>query len=81
MTCHQFSAKLLFEPLLGYCQLDPHEQTSVNFQSKYKTFVYENESENIVCEMAAILSRGDELTHSGLVTPYGDKDLGPHWLR
>ena len=21
------------------------------------------------------------LTHSGLVTPYGDRDLGEHWLR
>ena len=21
------------------------------------------------------------LTHCGLVTPYGDTDLGPHWLR
>ena len=27
------------------------------------------------------LSRADELTHWGLVTPYGDKDLGRHWLR
>ena len=24
---------------------------------------------------------GDELTHCGLVTPYGDRDLGQHWLR
>ena len=23
----------------------------------------------------------DELTHCGLVTPYGDKDLGQYWLR
>ena len=23
----------------------------------------------------------DELTHWGLVTPYGDRDLGQHWLR
>ena len=22
-----------------------------------------------------------ELTHCGLVTPYGDRDLGQHWLR
>ena len=25
--------------------------------------------------------RGDQLTHCGLVTPYGDRDLGQHWLR
>ena len=24
---------------------------------------------------------GNKLTHSGLVTPYGDRDLGQHWLR
>ena len=23
----------------------------------------------------------DELTHCGLMTLYGDKDLGQHWLR
>ena len=23
----------------------------------------------------------NELTHWGLVTPYGDSDLGQHWLR
>ena len=26
-----FGAKPLFEPVLGYCQLDPLEQTSVKF--------------------------------------------------
>ena len=25
--------------------------------------------------------RLDELTHCGLMTPYGDIDLGQHWLR
>ena len=30
--------KPLSKPMLGYCQLDPKEQTSVKFQSKYKTF-------------------------------------------
>ena len=24
---------------------------------------------------------GTNLTHWGLVTPYGDRDLGQHWLR
>ena len=30
----------------------------MKFESKYKFFVHENTSENIVCEMAAILSGG-----------------------
>ena len=32
-------------------------------------------------KLAAILSRGDELTHFGLVTPYDDINLVQHWLR
>ena len=27
----------------------------MKFQSKYKTFIHENASENIICEMVAIL--------------------------
>ena len=42
--------------MLGYCQLAPKEQTLVKFQSKYKIFIHENATENIVCDMAAILS-------------------------
>ena len=40
MACHLFGAKLLPEPILTYCQLDPKEkeQTSVKFKSKYKKF-------------------------------------------
>ena len=38
MACHLFGAKPLSKPMLGYCQLDPLEQTSVKFSPKYKTF-------------------------------------------
>ena len=39
MTCRLFGAKSLSAPMLGYCQLDPWEQTSVIFfLSKYKNF-------------------------------------------
>ena len=58
MACRLFGAKPLSKPMLDYCQLDPQEQTSMTFWSKYKLFIHENASENIVCEMAAILSRG-----------------------
>ena len=37
MACRPFGAKLSSKPMLGYCQLDPSEQTSVKFQSKYQT--------------------------------------------
>ena len=38
MACRLFGAKPLSKPMLGYCQLDHWEQTSVKFWSKYKTF-------------------------------------------
>ena len=38
MACRLFGTKPLPEPMLTYCQLDPWEQTSVEIESKYKTF-------------------------------------------
>ena len=38
MACRLFGAKPLSKPTVGYCQLDPKEQTSVKFWSQYKTF-------------------------------------------
>ena len=35
----------------------------MKFESKYKIFIQLNASENVVCEMAVSLSRGDELMH------------------
>ena len=61
LACRLFGAKPLSKPMLGCCQLDPKEQkeqTSVKFHSKYKLFIQENACEYIVCEMAAIFSRG-----------------------
>ena len=66
MACRLFGAKPLSKPMLGYSQLDPLEQTSVQFFQNTKLFIQENAFENIVSEMAAILSRGrwDELSTS-----------------
>ena len=38
MACRLFGAKPLPEPMLTFCQLDPLEQTSVKFESKYEIF-------------------------------------------
>ena len=38
MACRLFGAKSLSKQMLGYCQLDLWEQTSVKLWSKYKTF-------------------------------------------
>ena len=47
MACYLFGAWPLSKPMLGYGQLDPQELSS-----------HENASENVACELAAILSRG-----------------------
>ena len=38
MAHRLFGAEPLSKPVLGYCQLDPQEQTSMIFESKYKAF-------------------------------------------
>ena len=64
MGCHLSGAKPLPEPILPYCKLDHWEQTSVKFELKLnKIVIRENAFESVVCEMEAILSRGDELTY------------------
>ena len=58
MACRLVGAKPLPDPMLTFCQLDPQEQTTVKFESKCKKkSIDENAFENVVCEMAAILSR------------------------
>ena len=57
MACRLFGAKPISKPALAYYQFDPRER----FNQNSKLSIHENASENIVCEMAAILSRGDEL--------------------
>ena len=39
MACRLFGTKPLFKPILGYCQLDPLEQT---FNQNRKLFIHEN---------------------------------------
>ena len=57
MACRPFGAKPLSESMMTYCQLDPKEHISMKYYLKFKIFIQENARENIVCEMAAILSR------------------------
>ena len=56
MACRLVGAKPLFKPMQPYRQLDPKENISVNFYSKFKSFVQGNALESVIYEMAAILS-------------------------
>ena len=57
MACRLIGAKPLSEPMLDYCQLDPCEHISVKSNQNTTIFIEENARENVVCEMAFILSR------------------------
>ena len=57
MACRPDGARPLSEPLLPYCLMDPWEQTSMNVNRNSYIFIHENALGNVVCEMAANLSR------------------------
>ena len=57
MACRLFSDKLLPEAMMTYCVLGPQEQTSVEFESKYKLFLTFFVFQNAVRKMVAILFR------------------------
>ena len=67
--------------LLLYCQLDLRSKLQWNFNRDSGTFTQENAFEYVACKIVAICSCASVLTHCGLVTPYGDRDLGQHWHR
>ena len=48
MACRLFGANPFSKPMLGYCQLDRQEQTSMKFESYSTIFIQENAYENVV---------------------------------
>ena len=56
-----FGAKLLSKPMPGYCKVTIRNTLRWNFNQNIRFFTHQDASQNIVCEMAAILSRGKEL--------------------
>ena len=69
MACRLLGAKPLSKPMVTYCQLDLREQTSVKFESKYKTF----HSRKCIWKCCRwngghFVQGGDELTYRILVT-------------
>ena len=64
MACDLFGCKPLSKLMLDYFQLDPLDTI---------IFIYENVSENIVCDMAAIFSSGRWVT--GQVMPWLNGDV------
>ena len=56
MTCRLFDAKPLFEPISSYW-FDPLKQNVIHSNQNTTVFIQENQYENFVCKMAAILFR------------------------
>ena len=88
MACHVFGAKPRSEPMLAYCYLDPGNIFQWNSNKNTIIFIQENAFENIVCEMAAILSQKDPYIgsgHGGVTvllpgfTKPGNKTVAPPW--
>ena len=68
MACRLFGAKPLPEHTLAYCQLDSWEQISVKFESEFLALLFkEIHLKMSSAKMAAILTRGDELSLRSLV--------------
>ena len=53
--------QLVTKSIQGYCKLDTWEQFQRNFSQKSNFFIQANTFEKIVCKLAAILSKEDEL--------------------
>ena len=63
MAWRLFGAKPLSKPMLGYCHWTLSDKLQWNyFNQDILSFIQENSSENIVCEMVALLPGRDELT-------------------
>ena len=56
MACRLVGANPLSELVLEYCWLDPRNKLQWNFNRNSNIFIQENALENVVCEMAPILS-------------------------
>ena len=57
MACRQVDAKPLLETVQEYCELDLKETNFSEIWININLFIHENAFENVVCEMAASLSR------------------------
>ena len=75
MACCLSGAKPLSEPMLNYCQLDPCEHFQWNLNHNATIFIDENARENVVCEMASILSRPQCVKACFSQRPFGYRPL------
>ena len=61
MACRVFGNKPYLNQLWAIVNLKLRNKVEWNFDQNHKFLIHENVSGNVVCVMAAILSRGNEL--------------------
>ena len=63
-------------------RIEPENHGHICQVSHSKAVVTPVKYESDIQQMASVftISKIVKLTHCGLVTPYGDRDLGQHWL-
>ena len=73
IACHLFGAKPLYKPIKCWfiANWTLRDKLQWNFNQNTKLFIHENASENIVCEMAAILSRGRRVNNEARILVWG----------
>ena len=70
------ATKPLPEPVQAYCQFDLSNKLQWNYNRHLTLLIHENAFKNVVGIMAAIFFGLNAWTHCGLLTLYGDIDLG-----
>ena len=82
----KFSVSWLLEKMKHECTINynryiPCMDGDINgFHNKMNRYVMYKEYDSYFCDLLSYIM-ANALTHWGLVTPYGDSDLGQHWLR
>ena len=76
LICNKCS-KITFMKFLSY--LPGANELNTMAAVRHQAITWTNVKPNLCCHMAYL--GHNDLIHSGLVTPYGDWDLGQHWLR
>ena len=81
VTVNWFHASAHRLPEIWTLREEPHPRTLTHWSLDVMMPI-NNFEHNLVVYILSIFSEiVPILTHHGLVTPYGDKDLGQHWLR
>ena len=70
MGCRLVGTKPISEPMLGYCLFDPWNKFQWNYNQNRHISIQDNAFENVVCKMAATLSRPQCVKNAKILSIY-----------